>query len=263
MLTWDIAYCSLIGICNLVVIRRVRVLGLRTGMLSGFADPLLRWAVAFGILVFFAGGVAHRTVDFNPDFGSPINWLLALGFPLIMAFFLPFSRVEIAHMMDITGIEAMQRCVNRFPEVFGSPPWETVPPEALQHLRIDPEYCRAETHLRAAFDTAVLIGDRANAARAIVEQAKLHARTRHWQKAAATTQEALKFCEAYYSRDQADSHSAEMYADSLCWRGAFLAFGENDTAEGSTLMKAAKDLYVQIDCPEGIAAVERILLHVP
>jgi hypothetical protein len=118
----------LIGLCNFVVVRRLRAIGIQNAMLGGFSDSLLRGAVIFGILVTLVGGIAHRTADFNPNFGSSVNWVLAICLPLFIAFLLPKSKDDMsaavrAQTMERRAMLALQQCVHRFPEVFTTPPW--------------------------------------------------------------------------------------------------------------------------------------------
>ena len=157
---------------------------------------------------------------------------------------------------------AMQQCVRLFPRVFGTPPWEDVPTTALQQLHANPLYRQADNGLKSAFDMSLSTDDQANAAVAAVERAKLHTRARDWQAAAESTQKAMEFCKEPHSRDESDRHLGEMYADSLCWRGAFLTFGRNEEGEGRRLLEAAKELYTRIRCRDGITAVEHMLPHV-
>lgn len=86
MKTSDIVYCSLLGLCNFVILREVMTYGLSRTIFQAFANPRLKRAVFWGLLATVGGGIAHRVADFNPDFQSPFNWLLVFIFPLILAY---------------------------------------------------------------------------------------------------------------------------------------------------------------------------------
>ena len=81
------------------------------------------------------------------------------------------------------------------------------------------------------------------------------------EAAGEATQQVIDFCREYHSRDEVDRHMREMYADSMCWRGAFLTFGARDST-GRELLKAMEAAYKLIGCGEGITAVQDMLPHV-
>lgn len=81
----DILYCSLLGICNFIILRELRLFGIRQVLMQGFNNPRIRIAVFLGMLFTILGGIAHRTLDFNPDMRSPLNWSLVFIIPLLLA----------------------------------------------------------------------------------------------------------------------------------------------------------------------------------
>jgi len=89
----DIIYCSLLGICNFIILRELRLRGIRQVLMQGFSNIPIRIAVFLGLFFTIIGGIAHRTLDFNPDMRSPLNWSLVFIVPLFLAF-LHRSRLD-------------------------------------------------------------------------------------------------------------------------------------------------------------------------
>lgn len=85
MKTSDILYCFLLGLCNYVILRDMLTYGLSRTLAQGFTNPRIRGAVFLGLLFTVAGGIAHRTVDFNPDMKSVLNWCLVFVLPFVLA----------------------------------------------------------------------------------------------------------------------------------------------------------------------------------
>jgi len=164
--------------------------------------------------------------------------------------------------VDNVAMMAMQRCAQRFPEVFAAPPWNAVPSASLQRLHEDMEYSLAASGLQSAFDTILSTGDKTNAAVAILERAKLHTRARDWEKADATTEASVQFCEELHSQEPSNTQFTESYADALLWRGAFLAFGRNEKAQALPLLEVAGKLYRDIGNDDGSAVIGDMMPHI-
>lgn len=81
----DILYCSLLGLCNYVIMKEVLTYGLGRTLAQGFGNPRIRTAVFFGLLFTVAGGIAHRMADFNPNMKSLLNWSLVFVVPFLLA----------------------------------------------------------------------------------------------------------------------------------------------------------------------------------
>ncbi len=175
-----------------------------------------------------------------------------------------FQRLKTGHAqgMDNVAMMAAQRCVQRFPEVFAAPPWDPVPSASLHRLHQDMEYSLAASGLKSAFETILSTGDTANAAIAILERAKLHARARDWEKADTATEAAFLFCERLHSQQPSNTRFSESYADALLWRGAFLAFGKNAAAQALPLLDKAAELYTVANSHEGLALIGDLMPHI-
>lgn len=173
-------------------------------------------------------------------------------------------RVKTGHAQgaDNVAMKAVQRCVKRFPEVFSTPPWNTVASVSLQRLHADVEYSLAASALQSAFDTILSTGDIANAAVAILELAKLHTRARDWEKANAATEAAVLFCEKLHSQEPSNTQFTVSDADALLWRGAFLAFGRNEQAKALQFLDVSGKLYMDVGCEDGLAAIEDMMPHI-
>lgn len=87
MMVLDIVYCSVLGICNYIILREVLTHGLTRTLAQGFANPRIRIAVFLGLLFTVGGGIVHRTADFNPDMKSVLNWFLVFVVPFVLAMF--------------------------------------------------------------------------------------------------------------------------------------------------------------------------------
>ena len=81
----DVVYCSLLGLCNYVILREVLTYGLARTLAQGFTNPRIRMAVSLGLLFTVGGGIAHRAVDFNPDMKSVFNWSLVFLVPFFLS----------------------------------------------------------------------------------------------------------------------------------------------------------------------------------
>ena len=111
-------------------------------------------------------------------------------------------RLKTGHAQGTNNVamRAVQRCVNRFPEVFDVDPWEEVSPTTLDELHVDAEYSLASRGLISAHETILDTEDHLNASVALVELAKLHTRARDWQQANSSTSKAVTFCPLHADR---------------------------------------------------------------
>jgi tetratricopeptide (TPR) repeat protein len=86
MSTVGYIYCVLLGACNFLIFRVIFTLGLKQALIENIQNASIRVGAFAGIVITFVGGVAHRTVGFDPDVSDPWAWVLVFGVPLILAF---------------------------------------------------------------------------------------------------------------------------------------------------------------------------------
>ena len=86
MTAWGYVYCSVLGLCNFLILRSCFTLGLKYTLIHGLGIPAIRFAVFCGAVVTLAGGIAHRAGGFNPDVRDPWAWVVVFGVPIVFAF---------------------------------------------------------------------------------------------------------------------------------------------------------------------------------
>lgn len=186
----DIVYCSLLGLCNYVILREVLTYGLARTLAQGFANPRIRVAVFLGLLFTVGGGIAHRTADFNPDMNSVLNWSLV--------FLIPFALALITKGKLDPGWDSLEK---------GKAIWKSLYPrvtyrdgvvnEGNAALRDDPRIIQAKALIRQSVDLAPqsnVQGDRAvaNAAIALQELGLLHRVLNEFDEAEAAFKRSLE-----------------------------------------------------------------------
>jgi tetratricopeptide (TPR) repeat protein len=141
----DILYCSLLGLCNYVILKEVLTNGLLRILSQGFANPRVRRAVFLGLLITVAGGIAHRTADFNPDIKSAFNWCLV--------FVLPFALALIFRGKLDRGWSNLEKGKALWQSLPIKLPMGEIDPAAIQ-FRNHPKVLSAATLIRGAIDHA-------------------------------------------------------------------------------------------------------------
>ncbi|MDZ7337875.1 MAG: hypothetical protein ONB30_04990 [candidate division KSB1 bacterium] len=100
----DVAYCSMLGLCNFFIVRETAWLGLKEAFLQNIRNPAIRGAAFVGLLVTVAGGIAHRVAGFNPDMTSVLNWALVFGVPIVFGIALGNYRT-LTKVVDLSDDE--------------------------------------------------------------------------------------------------------------------------------------------------------------
>jgi tetratricopeptide (TPR) repeat protein len=87
----EILYCILLGICNLIILVRIIILGRSNALVQDILTGTIKRATFFGLLLTIIGVIAYHTIEFRPDIKNPLIWIIVFGIPFLLAIIVRMS----------------------------------------------------------------------------------------------------------------------------------------------------------------------------